>query len=169
MIKGKKKRVKSCLKNIKNEEMISLVFQLFSRVWLCYPMDCSTPGFPVLHYLPEFEQTDVHWVCDASNFSSSVTPFSSCPQSSPASRYFPMSQLFTSGGQSTGASASSSVLPMNVQGCFPLGLTGMISLLSKGLSRVFSFLTTVGKYQFFGAQPSFRSNSHICTWLPGKP
>ena len=95
--------------------------------------------------------------------SSSVTPFSSCPQASPASRYFPMSQLFTSGGQSIGASASSSVLPRNVQGCFPLGLTGMISLLSKGLSRVFCFLTTVGKYQFFGAQPSFRSKSHICT------
>ena len=68
MIKGKKKRVKSCLKNIKNEEMISLAFQLFSHVWLCYPMDCSTPGFPVLHYLPEFEQTEVHWVCDASNY-----------------------------------------------------------------------------------------------------
>ena len=84
--------------------------------------------------------------------SSSATPFS-CPQSFSASGAFPMSQLFTSGGQSIGASASASVLPMNLQGWFPLGLTGLISLLSKGLSRVFSS-TTVQKHQFFGTQLS---------------
>ena len=83
--------------------------------------------------------------------SSSVVPFSSCPQSFPASRSFPMSQLFTSGGQSTAVSASTSVLPMNSQDWSPLGWTGWISLQSKGLSRVFSN-TTVQKHQFFGAQ-----------------
>ena len=85
--------------------------------------------------------------------SSSVVPFSSCLQSFPASGSFPMSQFFTSGGQSTGFSASASVLPMNIQNGFPLGLTGLISLQSKGLSRVFSN-TTVQKHQFFGAQLS---------------
>ena len=94
--------------------------------------------------------------------SSSVIPFSSCPQSFPASGSFQMSQLFASGGQSTGASASTSVLPMNTQDWSPLGWTRWISLQSKGLSRVFSN-TTVQKHQFFGAQPSLQSNSHIHT------
>ena len=85
--------------------------------------------------------------------SSSITPFSSCLQSFPASGSFPMSQLFTSGGQSIGASASTSVLPMNIQDWFPLGLSGLISLLSKGLSRIFSN-TTVQKHQFSSAQLS---------------
>ena len=98
---------------------------------------------------------------------SSSVPFSSCPQSFPASGSFPMSQLFTSGGQSIEDSVSGSVLPMNIQGWFPLGLTGLISLLSKGLSRVFS--STVGKHQSFGTQPFLLSSSHICTWLLGKP
>ena len=84
--------------------------------------------------------------------SSSVTPFSSCPQSFPASGSFPMSRLFTSGGQRTGASAS--VLPMNIQGQFPLGLTALISLLSKGLLKVFSS-TTIRKHQIFGLQPIY--------------
>ena len=92
-----------------------------------------------------------------------VIPFSSCLQSFRASGSFLMSQLFTSGGQSIRASASGSVLPMNIQGWFPLGLTGFISLQSKGL-RVFSN-TTVQKHQFFGAQLSLWSNSHIHTWL----
>ena len=83
--------------------------------------------------------------------SSSVVPFSSCPQSFPASESFPLSQFFASGGQSTGASASASVLPMNIQDWFPLGLTGLVSLQSKGLSRVFSN-TTVQKHQFFSTQ-----------------
>ena len=92
----------------------------------------------------------------------SVAPFSSCPQSSPASRSFPMNWLFASGGQSVGASASVLVLPMSIQGWIPLGLTGWLSLQSKGLSRVFSN-TTVLKYQFFSTQPSFWSNCHIRT------
>ena len=86
-----------------------------------------------------------------------------CLQSFPASGSFPMSQLFASCGQSIGASASTSILPANIQGWFPLGLTGLISLLSKGLSRVNSI--TVWGCQFFGAQPSSWSNTHICMWL----
>ena len=100
--------------------------------------------------------------------SPSVIPFSSCPQSVPASESFPMSQLFTWGGQSTEVSASASVLPMNTQDWSPLGWTGWISLQSKGLSRVF-FNTTVQKHQFFSAQLSSQSNSHIHTWLLEKP
>ena len=100
--------------------------------------------------------------------SSSVAPFSSCLQSFPALGYFPMSQFFASGGQSIEASASATVIPMNVRVWFPLGLTGLISLLFKGLSRVF-YSTTVWKHQFFGAQPSLWLNSHICTWLLEKP
>ena len=103
------------------------------------------------------------WWCHPT-ISSSVLPFSSCPQSFPASGSFQMSQLFTSGGQSIGASASTSVLPMNAQDWFPLGWTGWISLQSKGLSRVFSN-TTVQKPQLFGAQLSLQPNSHIHTWL----
>ena len=87
-----------------------------------------------------------------------------CLQSFPASGSFPMSQLFASGGQSIGASALASVLPMNIQGWFPLELTGLISLQSKGLSRVFSS-TTIQKHQFFSIQPSLWFNFHICTWL----
>ena len=100
--------------------------------------------------------------------SSSVIPFSSCLQSFPASGSFSMSQFFASGGQSIGVSASASVLPMNIQDWFPLGLTDLISLQSKGLSRVFSN-TTVQKHQFFSSQSSLWSNSHIHTWLLEKP
>ena len=92
------------------------------------------------------------------------SPSPSCPQSFPASGSFPMSQLFTSGGQSIGVSASTSVLPMNTQDWSPIGWTGWISLQFKGLSRVFSS-TMVQKHQFFGAQLSSQSNSHIHTWL----
>ena len=99
--------------------------------------------------------------------SSSVIPFSSCPQFLPASESFPMSQLFTWGGQSTGVSASASFLPKNTQD-WSLGWTGWISLQSKRLSRVFSN-TTVQKHQFFSAQPSSQSNSHIHTWPQEKP
>ena len=98
----------------------------------------------------------------------SVILFSSCLQSFPASESFPRSQFFTSGGQSIGVSASISVLPMNTQDWFPLGWTGWISLKSNGLSRVFSN-TTVQKHQFFGAQLSSQSNSHIHTWPLEKP
>ena len=100
--------------------------------------------------------------------SSSVIPFSSCPQSFPASGSFPVSQLFSSGGQSIGAQASASVLLMDIQDWFNLGLTGLISLLSKALSRAFSN-TTVQKHQFFSAPLSLWSNSHIHTWLLEKP
>ena len=100
--------------------------------------------------------------------SSSVIPFSSCPQSLPASESFPISQLFAWGGQSIGVSASALVLPMNTQDWSPLGWTGWISLQSMGLSRVFSN-TTVQKHQFFDTQLSSQSNSHIHTWPLEKP
>ena len=100
--------------------------------------------------------------------SSSVIPFSSGPQPLPASESFPMSQLFTSGGQSTGVSASASFPPKKSQGWSPSEWTGWISLQSKGLPRVFSN-TTVQKHQFFGTQPSSQPNSHIHTWPQEKP
>ena len=100
--------------------------------------------------------------------SSSVVPFSSCPQSLPASESFPMSQLFAWGGQSAGVSALASFLPKKSKGWSPLEWTGWISLQSKGLSRVFSN-TTVQKHQFFGAQLSSQFNSHIHTWTQEKP
>ena len=129
-------------------------------------------GFPVHHQLLELAQTHGHQVGDA--ISSSVVSFSSCPQSLPASGSFPISQLFTWSGQSTGVSASASVLPMNTQDLSPLGWTGWISLQSKGLSRVFSN-TTVQKHQFFGTQLSSQSITsthpvpHIHTWPLEKP
>ena len=106
------------------------------------------------------------WCHPAISFS--VVPFSSCPQSLPASESFLMSQLFAWGGQSIGVSASTSVLPKNTQGWSPLEWTGWISLQSKGLSRVFSNIT-VQKHQFFGAQLSSQSNFHIHTWPLEKP
>ena len=121
---------------------------------LCNPMDCSTPGFPVHHQLRELTQTHVHRVGDAIQSFHPVIPFSSCLQSFPASGSFPMSLFFTSGGQSIGVSASASVVPTNIQHWFPLGLTGLISLQFKGLSRVFSNIT-VQKHQFFSTQPSY--------------
>ena len=159
--------------------------QSLSRVRLCNTMNCSTPGFHVLHYLLSSVQISssvvsdslrphepqharppcpsstprVHsnsrplsWWCHSA-ISSSVIPFFSCPQSLPASESFPMSQLFTWGGQSTGVSALASVLPKNTQDWSPLEWTGWISLQSKGPSRVFSN-TTVQKHQFFGTQLS---------------
>ena len=126
----------------------------------CNLVDYSIPGFCVLHYLPEFAQTHVHWVGDAIQPSHPVTPFSSCPQSFPASGSFPMSLLFASDGQRIGASAL--VLPTNIQGWFPLGLTSLISLLFKGLSRVFSS-TAVWNHQFFGVQPSLYGPTPIFT------
>ena len=107
------------------------------------------------------------WWCHPA-ISSSVVPFSSCPQSLPASAFFQMNQLFAWGGQSTGVSASASFLPKNTQDWSPLGWTGWICLQSKGLSRVFS-ITTVQKHQFFSAQLSSQSNSHMHTWLLEKP
>ena len=105
------------------------------------------------------------WCHPTTSFSAAL--FSSCPQSLPASGSFPMSWRFTSGSQSIGASASASVLPMNIQGWFPLGFTSLISLLSKRPSRVFSS-TTIQKYQFFGSQPSLWSNFHNPYMSTGK-
>ena len=124
-----------------------------SCLTLCNPMDCSMPGFPVHRQLLELAQTHVHRVSDA------IQP--SHPLSSPSPAFnlsqhqglFQWVSSLPSGGQSVGASAFTSVLPMNIQDSFPLGLTGLISLQSKGLSRVFSN-TTVEKHQFFGAQLS---------------
>ena len=136
---------------------------------LCNLMDCSRPGLPVYHQLREFPQTHVHWVGDASQPSHLLSsPSPPAFNLSQHQRPFLMSQFFASGGQSTGASASASVLPMNIQDWFPLLLTGLISLKSKGLSRVFSN-TKVQKHQFSSAQLSLGSNSHIHTWLLEKP
>ena len=107
------------------------------------------------------------WWCHPA-ISSSVVPFSSCSQTLPASESFPVTQLFAWGGQSTGVSPSTSVLPMNTQDWSPLEWPGWISLQSKGLSRIFS-KTTVQKHQFFGAQRSSQSNFHIHTWPLEKP
>ena len=117
---------------------------------LCNPMDCSTSGFPVLHHLPEFAQSHARWVrcwCHPT-ISSSVTLFSSCPQPFPASGSFPMSQFFASGGQIIGVSDSASVLLVDIQDWFPLGLTGLISLQSKGLPRVFSSTTIFTSFKW---------------------
>ena len=120
-----------------------------------HPCDSESRATRMAHHI-RFSQWDTNfwffWWCH-STISSSVAPFSSCPQSLPASGSFPMSWLFKSGGQSIGASVSASVLPMNIHSWFSLGLTGLISLQSNGLSRIFSS-TTVWKHQFFGTQPS---------------
>ena len=135
-------------------------------MWLCNPIDCSTSGFPsiISWSWPKF--MSIVSVMP-SNHLILCHPLSFCLLSFPASRSLPMSQFFTSGGQSIGASASASVLPMSIQGWFPLRLAGLISLLPKGLSRVFSN-TTVQKHQFLGALPSLWSSSHICTRLLGR-
>ena len=136
---------------------------------LCDPMDCSTKGYPVHHQLPELKEPHVHWVQDAIQPTHPQSiPFSSCIQSFSASGSFLRSQFFPSGGQSTGVSASASIFPMNIQDWFPWGLTGWISLESKELSRA-TLNTTLQKHQFFGAQLSLCSKSHIHTWLLGKP
>ena len=128
------------------------------------PMDCSMPGFhPLLSPRVCSNSCPLSQWCHPT-ISSSAALFSFCLQSFPASRSFPVSWLFASGGQPVGASASASDLPMNIQDWFPLGLTGWISVLSKGLPRVFSN-TTVQKHQFFSVQLSLWPNSHIHTWL----
>ena len=163
----------SCLENPMNRGAWWATVQFSSVVQsyptLCDPMNRSTPGFTVHHQLPGVhpKSCPLSWWCHPT-ISFTVVPFSSCPQSFPESGSFQMSQLFTSGGQSIGLSASTSVLVVNTQGWSPLGWTGWIFLQSKGLSRVFSN-TTVQKHQFFGAQPSSQSNSHIHTWPLEKP
>ena len=115
--------------------------QLLSFVWLCDPMDYSMPGFPVLHYLPEFAQTHVHWVKDSDpTILFHVSPFSSHLQSFLAPRSFQMNQFFASGGQSVGVSASASVIPMNIQNWFPSENYTWVSEWVKSLSRVQIFV-----------------------------
>ena len=140
------------------------VIQLYLTIF--DPMDCSTPAFPVLHYLPGLLKLIFIELRMPSNHLILCHPLLLLPSIFPSIRSFPVSQLFAAGGQSTGASASASVLPMNSHSWFPLGLTGLISLLCKGLSRVFSN-TTVQKHQFFGTQPSLWSNS--ISFLLGMP
>ena len=133
---------------------------------LCDPMDCSTPCQASLSYLPEFVQTHVHWVSEAIQSSCPLTPTS--PPAFSFSQHQDLFQWVSSSHQVVKVLdlqlQHQSVLPMYIQGWFPLGLTGLISLLSKGLSGVF-FSTTVKKHQFFSVQPSLWSNSHIRTWL----
>ena len=134
---------------------------------LCDSMNRSTPGLPVYHQLQEFTEIHVHWVSDAiqpSHPLSSPSP----PAPNPSQHQsFPLSQLFAWGGQSIGVSVLASFLPKKSQG-WSSEWTGWISLQSKGLSRVFSN-TTVQKHQFFTAQPSSQSNSHIHIWPQEKP
>ena len=137
--------------------------RLFVTPWIQHarpPCPSPTPG------VHSYSWPSSLWCHPA--ISSSVIPFSSCPQSLPASESFPMSQLFAWGGQSTGVSASASVLPMNTQNWSPLGWTGWFSLQLKGLSRIFSN-TTVQKHQFFSIQLSSQSNTHIHMWPLEKP
>ena len=161
-----------CSLKIQLENMYHIVqFSCSVCQTLCDPMDCN--GLP--HNRPPcpwltpgvYSNSCPSWWCHPT-ISFSVVPFFSCLQSFPESGSFPMSRLFTSGGQSIGVSASTSALPMNTQDWSPLGWTGWISLQSKGVSRVFSNIT-VQKHQFFSAWLSLWSNSHIYAWLLEKP
>ena len=135
---------------------------------LCDPMNCSMPGLLFNNSSRSLPKLMSIESVMPSTISSSVVPFSSCPQSFPASGSFQISQSFASGGQSIKVSASTSILPINIQDWSPLGWTAWIFLQSKRLSRVFSN-TTVQNHQFFGAQLSSQSNSHIHTWPLEKP
>ena len=130
---------------------------------LCDPIDCSTPGLPVPHHLPKFAQVHVHCISDAIPPSNPLMPSSPLPSIFPNIGDFSnfSDWLFVSGDQNTGASASASALPVNIHGLSSLRLTGLISLLFKGLSGVFSS-TTVQRHQFFGILPSLQSSSHNC-------
>ena len=152
----------------KRSAQFSSVTQSCLTLW--DPMNHSMPGLPVHHQLPEFTQTHVHRVSDANQPSN---PLSSPSPRAPNQSLFQHQSLFQRvnsvwGGQSTGVSALASFLPKKSQGWSPSEWTGWISLQSKGLSRIFSN-TTVQKHQFFGAQPSSLSNSHIHTWPQEKP
>ena len=154
-----------CNSNIQSVHSVQFLnhVRLFATPWITAlrpPCPSPTPG---IHP----NSCPSSWWCLPA-ISSSVVPFSSCPQSLPASESFPMSQLFASGGQNIGVSALASFLPKNTQGLSPSEWTGWISLQSKGLSRFFSN-TTIQKHQFFGAQLSSQSNSHIHTWPQEKP
>ena len=129
---------------------------------LCDPMDCSMPGLPVHHQLPEFTHISIKSVMP-SNHLNLCCPLLLLSSIFPSIRVFSSESVLCIGSQSIGASASASVLPMDIQD-WPLGLTGLMSLLSRGLSRAFSN-TIVQKHQFFSTQLSFWSNAHIHTWL----
>ena len=150
-----------------------LLSRLFSSVaqsclTLCNLMNCSTSSLPVHQQLPEFTQIHGHWIGDGIQPSHPLHPLLLLPPIPPSIRVFSVSQLLAWGGQRIGVSALASVLPKNTQDWSPLEWTGWISLPSRGLSRVFSN-TTVQKHQFFGAQLSSQSNSHIHTWPQEKP
>ena len=156
----------SILNGKSKQHVCQKVVQSPSRVWFCGlqptgPL-CPSPSPEVCPSSCPLHQ----WRHSA--ISSSDALFSFCPQCCPASGTFPMSQLFASDDQNTGASTSASVLPKSIQGWFPLRLTALISLQSKGLSGVFSS-TTVQRYQLFSALPSLRSSSHNLTWSLGRP
>ena len=153
--------------NLRLPESVQFSRSVVSKSWWPHEPQHTRPPCPSPTPGAHPNPCPSSWWCHPA-ISSSVVPFSSCLQSFPESGSFQMSQLFSSGGQSTGVSASTSVLPMNTQGWSPLGWTGWISLQSKGLSRVFS-KTAVQKHQFFSAQLSSQSNSHIHTWLLEKP
>ena len=150
-----------------NKHKFSAIAQ--SSLTVCNPMVSSMPRIFCPSPAPRAYSNSCpssRWCHSASSFS--IIPFSSCLQSSSESGSLPVSQFFASSGQGIGVSASASVLPMSIQDRFPLGLTGWISLQSKGLSRVF-FTTRVQKPQFFSAQLSLESDSHNHTWLLEKP
>ena len=148
--------------------LLLVVVQSHSRVWLWpHGLQHARPHCPSLSPRVCPSSCPLHQWCHTTMLSS-VTLFSSCPQSFPESGTFPMSHLFASDDQNTGASASASVLPVSIQGWSPLRLTGLFSLLSEGLSGVFSS-TTVQRHQFFGVLPSLRSSSHNQPWPLGRP
>ena len=153
--------------------ILLLLFSGQSYLTLWDSMDYSTPGFPVLHHLPEFAQTHVHWVGGAIQAPHPLSALS--PPAFNLSQHQGLFQWISSWHQAAKVlelqhliEASASVLPVTIQGWFPLGLICLISLLSKGVSKVFSS-TTVQKHQFFGTQPFLLSSSYICTWLLETP
>ena len=162
-------------KQVNNEEhlshfQVSVQFssvQLLSHVWLCDPMNRSTPGLPVHHYLPEFTQTHIHRVSDAIQPSHPL--LSPSPPPPNPSQHQGLFQWVSSSPQvAKELELQHQHQPFQIQGWFPLQLTGLISLQSKGLSRIFSN-TTVKKHQFSGTQTSLWSSFHICTWMLEKP
>ena len=162
-------QVKECIKIHQSQHFCSVLFSRSVMSDSLRPHESQHARHPCPSPTPRVHsesRPSSQWCHPA--ISSSVMPFSSCPQSLPASESFPMSQLFAWGGQSTGVSALASFLPKKSEGWSPWEWTGWTSLQSKGLSRVFSN-TTVQKHQFFGAQPSSQSNSHIHTWPQEKP
>ena len=153
---------------VKKKILFLVAVQSLSHVWLFVTPWTAAPQATLSFIIWSWLKLKFIELVMPSNHFILCCPLLLLPSIFPSIRSFPMSWLFASGGQSIGVSALASVLPMNIQGWFPLGLTGLISLLSKGLSRVFSN-TTIQKHQFFLTQLSLLSNSHIYTWLLDKP